>query len=67
MVAQTITIPLFTAQECKEIIEDSTKWVEGTVVKFGNFITNKQFRSVQICNRGLREELEDKIFREIFK
>jgi hypothetical protein len=47
MVAQTITIPLFTAQECKEIIEDSTKWVEGTVAKFGNFITNKQFRSVQ--------------------
>ena len=66
MVAQTITIPLFTAQECKEIIEDSTKWVEGTVAKFGNFITNKQFRSVQICNRGLREELEDKIFKVIF-
>jgi PKHD-type hydroxylase len=66
MVASTISIPLFTPAECNEIIANSTKWVEGTVAKFGQFITNKQFRSVQICKNGIGDDLEDKIFRTIF-
>ena len=66
MTAQTVFIPLFTSDECNEIVKNSTKWIEGTVAKFGQFITNRQFRSVEICNRGLGEELEDKIFRAVF-
>lgn len=66
MTAHTISIPLLTSDECDEIVQNSTHWVEGTVFKFGQFITQKQFRSVQICNRGICEELETEIFRKIF-
>lgn len=66
MVARTISIPLLTSDECNEIVQTSNRWVEGTVRKFGQFITQKQFRSVQICNEGISEELEDRIFRTIF-
>lgn len=66
MVARTISIPLLTPDECDEIVKNSTFWVEGTVRKFGQFITQKQFRSVQICNRGIPEDLESEIFRKVF-
>lgn len=66
MVARTISIPLLTPEECNEIVRNSTRWVEGTVRKFGQFITHRQFRSVQICNEGISEQLEDQIFRTVF-
>lgn len=66
MPARTISIPLLTPDECDEIVRDSSRWVEGTVRKFGQFITQKQFRSVQICNSGISEELESQIFKTIF-
>jgi PKHD-type hydroxylase len=66
MVACAISIPLLTPAECNEIVQNSSRWVEGTVHKFGQFITQKQFRSVQICNEGISEEIEDKIFRTVF-
>ena len=66
MSARTISIPLLTPDECTEIVQNSARWVEGTVRKFGQFITQKQFRSVQICNEGISEELEDRIFRTVF-
>lgn len=66
MSTATISIPLLTPDECNEIVQGSDKWVEGTVFKFGQLITQKQFRSVQICNTGISTELEDRIFKTIF-
>jgi PKHD-type hydroxylase len=66
MSARTISVPLLTPDECDEIVQNSARWVEGTVRKFGQFIRQKQFRSVQICNEGISEELEDRIFRTVF-
>jgi predicted 2-oxoglutarate/Fe(II)-dependent dioxygenase YbiX len=66
MAARTISIPLLSPEECCNIVQESTHWVEGTVYKFGQFLTNKQFRSVQICNRGISQKLEDRIFKTIF-
>lgn len=66
MAANPISIPLLTPNECDEIINSATGWVEGTVFKFGQFLTNRKFRSVLVSNRGISEELEDKIFRSVF-
>lgn len=62
-----LTLPLLTSEECDDIVKKTTGWVEGTVYKFGQFLTNKQFRSVLISTKQLGEELEDKIFRTVFK
>jgi predicted 2-oxoglutarate/Fe(II)-dependent dioxygenase YbiX len=64
---RTITYPFLSVEKCNEIIESSTGWIEGTVFKFGQFITAKEHRSVLLSKSGISEELEDNIFRSIFK
>jgi hypothetical protein len=64
---QIITLPFLSADKCKKIIEQSDRWTEGTVLKFGQFIKAKEHRSVQIARSGLDEEIEDNIFKTIFK
>jgi len=59
--------PMLTKEECNEIIKNSNKWLEGTVLKFGQFIKVKEYRSVQICRTSVTEELVDKIFVTVFK
>lgn len=66
MKSSIISIPFLTPEMCNEIIQNSTRWIEGTVLKFGQLITQKQFRSVQICNGGINEDIEDQIFKTIF-
>jgi len=66
MPSRSISIPLLTAEECDSIVNNSSKWIEGTVHKFGQYLVNKSFRSVQICNEPLPEDLLDKIFKTVF-
>lgn len=64
---QLVTLPFLSADKCNEIVEQSSKWAEGTVFKFGQFIKAKEHRSVQIARSGISEEVEDNIFKTIFK
>lgn len=66
MTSYSYSVPFLTPEECDEIISSSTAWVEGTVHKFRQFLTNKEFRSVLVCNQGISDELEDRIFRTVF-
>ena len=64
---RSISYPFLSVEKCNEIVESSTGWIEGTVFKFGQFITSKQHRSVLLSRSGITEEIEDNIFRSIFK
>jgi len=64
---RAITYPFLSVEKCNEIIASSTGWIEGTVFKFGQFITAKQHRSVLLSRSGITTELEDNIFRSIFR
>jgi PKHD-type hydroxylase len=58
--------PMFTVDQCNEIISTSGNWVEGTVQKFNTSMTDQKHRSVEISKKNLPEEVLEYIFEKIF-
>lgn len=61
-----IVEPIFTPQQCEEIIALSGDWIEGTVQKFSTPMTDREHRSVEISKKNLPEELLERIFEKVF-